>query len=67
MNDVDFLRAHNIMDYSLLLGIAPVPTDLKEVQLRRASDGLIDAEAAAAAAAEAAVGKSMRRRRGAAD
>eukprot|EP00619_Florenciella_sp_RCC1007_P015146 CAMPEP_0205909442 /NCGR_PEP_ID=MMETSP1325-20131115/3879_1 /ASSEMBLY_ACC=CAM_ASM_000708 /TAXON_ID=236786 /ORGANISM="Florenciella sp., Strain RCC1007" /LENGTH=97 /DNA_ID=CAMNT_0053275733 /DNA_START=20 /DNA_END=310 /DNA_ORIENTATION=+ len=27
MNDVDFLRAHNIMDYSLLLGTAPVPTD----------------------------------------
>lgn len=32
-----------------------MPTDLKEVQLRRSSGGRIDAEAAATAAAEAAV------------
>jgi len=25
LNDVDFLRAHNIMDYSLLVGIATIP------------------------------------------
>ena len=27
MNDVEFLRAHNIMDYSMLLGVATLPAE----------------------------------------
>merc|ERR1711998_157629 len=47
MNDVDFLREHNIMDYSLLLGVATLPTELR----RHAKGGLNEATSAETAAA----------------